>query len=383
MSSSTLVFYRFILYSILEPRKIPEVISVTRWMALRCPVLACLGIWQPCRFPGGNGISKVPTVIYYDQKGKVQAVGAETTSESVYETADVEGWVKSEWLARSLWNRMKLRWCRFKLHLRPNIQSTPSDTPEIPHLPLNKSVIEVLAHFFKYLNRAASDYIKFYRAGLGEDIWCSVEGDIHFVLSHPNGWAGQQQAKMRKAAVLVQLIPNTAHGYSRISFVTEGEAYLQFAIEHGLSRGVIEVITLVSHMGWCKLTQSSGRRRCYYCWCGRTYHRPERLLLQYGDWHCIRRSSGYPMYVCPHHQCFSQFIQCFKGLFQGSDSVTINAKRYLRSSFNVFAKLISLKCHLDSATGKLTVPRPTWIHLSGVWLQNKTGFHDNSRRSTH
>ena len=135
------------------------------------------------------------------------------------------------------------------MHLRPNIQSTPSDTPEIPHLPLNKSVIEVLADFFKYLNRAASDYIKFYRAGLGEDIWCSVEGDIHFVLSHPNGWAGQQQAKMRKAAVLAQLIPNTAHGYSRISFVTEGEAYLQFSIEHGLSGGVIEVITLVSHMG--------------------------------------------------------------------------------------------------------------------------------------
>ena len=54
---------------------------------------------------------------------------------------------------------------------------------------------------------------------------------------------------MRKAAVLAQLIPNTAHGYSRISFVTEGEAYLQFAIEHGLSGGVIEVITLVSHMG--------------------------------------------------------------------------------------------------------------------------------------
>lgn len=193
-------------FCILEPRKIPEVISVTR-------------------FPGGNGISKVPTVIYYDQKGKVQAVGAETMSESVYETADVEGWVKSEW---------------FKLHLRPNIQSTRGDTPEIPRLPPNKSVIEVLADFFKYLYRAASDYIKFYRAGLGEDVWRSVEGDIHFVLSHPNGWEGQQQAKMRKAAVLAQLVPDTAQGYSRISFVTEGEASLHFAIEHGLPRGVIE-----------------------------------------------------------------------------------------------------------------------------------------------
>ena len=135
------------------------------------------------------------------------------------------------------------------MHLRPNIQSTRGDTPEIPHLPLNKSVIEVLADFFKYLYRAASDYIKFYRAGLGEGVWRSVEGDIHFVLSHPNGWEGQQQAKMRKAAVLAQLVPDTAQGYSRISFVTEGEASLHFAIEHGLPRGVIEVIRSLISFG--------------------------------------------------------------------------------------------------------------------------------------
>ena len=219
------------------------------------------------------------------------------------------------------WNEAKLQY-RFKSHLGPNVRNTHGDTPNIPPLPLNKSVIEVFADFFKYLHRAAYDYIKFYCGGWGEAVWCSVEGDIHFVLSHPNGWAGQQQAKLRKAAVLVQLIPNMAHGYSRISFVTEGEAYLQFAIEHGLSGGVIKVITIVSHMGWCKLTQSSGRWRCYYCWCRRTYHLPERLLLQYWDWHCIWRNSSYPMYVCPHHQCFCQFIQRFKGLFQGSDSAS-------------------------------------------------------------
>jgi len=139
------------------------------------------------------------------------------------------------------WNEAKLRH-RFKLHLRPNVRNTPGDTLDIPPLPLNKSVIEVFADFFKYLYRAASDYIKFYRAGLGEAVWRTLEGGIHFVLSHPNGWEGQQQAKMKKAAVLAQLIPDTAHGYSRISFVTEGEASLHFAIEHGLPRGVIEVI---------------------------------------------------------------------------------------------------------------------------------------------
>ncbi|KIJ97286.1 hypothetical protein K443DRAFT_133881 [Laccaria amethystina LaAM-08-1] len=249
-------------FCILNPGKIPEVISVTR-------------------FPGNNGILKVPTVIYYDCNGKVQAVGAETMSESVYESAKAEGWVKSE---------------RFKWHIRPNIPSTRGDTPEIPHLPPNKSVIEVLADFFKYLYRAASDYFKFYYAGLGEEIWRSVEGDIHFVLPHPNGWAGQQQAKIRKAAVLAQLIPDTAHGYSRISFVTEGEAYLHFAIEHGLSRGVIED-------GEGVIIVDAGKNTID--------------LSAY----CCSTEIGIAYEEIAATQC----------LFQGFDFVTINAKRYLRT----------------------------------------------------
>jgi len=51
---------------------------------------------------------KVLTVIYYDRTGKVQAMGAETISESVYETAEVEGWLKSERLDFSFWNGLKL-----------------------------------------------------------------------------------------------------------------------------------------------------------------------------------------------------------------------------------------------------------------------------------
>ena len=104
-----------------------------------------------------------------------------------------------------------------------------------------KSVIEVLADFFRYLLKAASDYIKFYRGCLGESVWQSLEGNIQFVLSHPNGWGGAQQAKMRQAAVLANLIPDSPEGHMRISFVTEGEASLHFAIEHGLPDGVVGV----------------------------------------------------------------------------------------------------------------------------------------------
>jgi hypothetical protein len=36
--------------------------------------------------------------MYYDQDGKVRAVGAEATSEAIEEAAEDEGWTKAEWL---------------------------------------------------------------------------------------------------------------------------------------------------------------------------------------------------------------------------------------------------------------------------------------------
>ena len=44
-----------------------------------------------------TGTSKIPTVIYYDMSGKVRAVVAEAMDEGIYETAEDENWVKTEW----------------------------------------------------------------------------------------------------------------------------------------------------------------------------------------------------------------------------------------------------------------------------------------------
>jgi hypothetical protein len=52
------------------------------------------------RFPAHehvSGVSKIPTVIYYDRSGKVRAVGAEAMKEGIYEVAEDENWVKAEW----------------------------------------------------------------------------------------------------------------------------------------------------------------------------------------------------------------------------------------------------------------------------------------------
>jgi len=44
-----------------------------------------------------SGASKIPTIIYYDQDGEIQAVGAEATEDGIYETAIDQGWKKAEW----------------------------------------------------------------------------------------------------------------------------------------------------------------------------------------------------------------------------------------------------------------------------------------------
>ena len=45
------------------------------------------------------GDSKIPTIIYYDQKGQVRAVGAEAIREGIEEEAEDGKWFKAEWYA--------------------------------------------------------------------------------------------------------------------------------------------------------------------------------------------------------------------------------------------------------------------------------------------
>ena len=61
------------------------------------------------------------------------------------------------------------------------------------------------------------------------------------MLSHPNGWEGPQQSKMREAAIRAGLVPKTEAGRSRIHFVSEGEASLHFCLDSGLASEVTEV----------------------------------------------------------------------------------------------------------------------------------------------
>ncbi|KAJ7141731.1 hypothetical protein C8R43DRAFT_1071627 [Mycena crocata] len=222
-------------YSLLEPGKIPSILPVTRF-----PAQDHVG-----------GDSKVPSVIYYDRFGSVRAVGAEALQESVVEKAEEEGWVKSEW---------------FKLHLRPN-DSNSIQPNHLPPLPVNKTVVDIFADFLRYLFQCAKTYIADHYQN-GSALWIALEDSIEFVLTHPNGWEGEQQSKMRKAAIIAGLIPNNRDGHDRIHFVTEGEASLHFCITNGLAtdplrlgKGVIIVDAgggTVDISAYRKLTSAKG-----------------------------------------------------------------------------------------------------------------------------
>jgi hypothetical protein len=88
--------------------------------------------------------------------------------------------------------------------------------------------------------KCASSYIQDTHAN-GPDLWDSVKDDIHYVLSHPNGWEGTEQNEMRRAALLAGLIPDTPIGHSRVDFVTEGEASLHFVIQNGILANALQV----------------------------------------------------------------------------------------------------------------------------------------------
>ena len=75
-------------------------------------------------------------------------------------------------------------------------------------------------------------------------LWSQVEKNIQFVLSHPNGWEGAQQTKMRRAAVYGRLVPDTNEGKARIWFVTEGEASLHYCLDSGLAASAVQVCPL-------------------------------------------------------------------------------------------------------------------------------------------
>ncbi|KAL1725504.1 hypothetical protein EV714DRAFT_221153 [Schizophyllum commune] len=192
-------------YSVLDPGQVPQVCGVNRFPAQE----------------HAGGDSKIPSVLLYDTQGVMRAAGAETLQEDIIEAAIEEGWSRAEWCVM------------FKLHLRPRELGSDQALATLPPLPPNKSVVDIFADFLAYLFTCARTYIQETHPG-GVRFWTSIAHNIDFVLTHPNGWEGYQQAQMREAAVQAGLVADTDEGKARVSFVTEGEASLHFCLNKGL-----------------------------------------------------------------------------------------------------------------------------------------------------
>lgn len=266
--------------------------------------------------------------------------------DGVFETAEDEGWIKTEW---------------FKLHLRPRSPTTAQITEEIPPLPTNKTVVHVLGDYLKYLKHCAELYIKDTHAN-GPELWTSVESDVDYVLSHPNGWEGVQQEKMKKAAVLAGLVPDTALGMNRISFVSEGEASLHFSIQNGLPTGVISVsiyvvaITRVI-LTWCMFTQR-GDGVVVVDAGGGTVD-----ISAYGRSKASSRDTVFEEIAPP---------QCH---FHGSVFVTIHAGVFLGSASGL---IVLMECYAHDLRhrllARLTLPRRHGAHTSMLRQDHETAI---------
>ncbi|TFK50888.1 hypothetical protein OE88DRAFT_1630336 [Heliocybe sulcata] len=201
--------YSGISYTILDPGEVPQIRTVTK-------------------FPGqstSGADSKVPSVLYYDANGALQAIGQEAENLREDGETDENEWIRVEW---------------FKLHLRPkNLYASDITDECIPPLPVNIAIADILADYLSFLFECAKEYIRTSHAA-GDALLRSLEGSIDFVLGHPNGWGGLEEQKMRKAAVQARLVPNMQAARDRIQFVTEGEASLYYCLEHGLSSDALE-----------------------------------------------------------------------------------------------------------------------------------------------
>ncbi|TFK22887.1 hypothetical protein FA15DRAFT_595292 [Coprinopsis marcescibilis] len=195
-------------YAILEPGEIPKIHGVTR-------------------FPGQEhvaGNTKIPSVIYYDKRGVLKAAGAEADDGSIQTKAEDDGWTKVE---------------LFKLRLRPRTMHLSMNGLRLAPLPARKSPVHVFGDFLAYLFQCTTAFIRDTHAN-GQALLASVIPDrLEFVLAHPNGWEGAQQAKMRRAAVYGGLVSDTPEGRARIRFVTEGEASLHACVLSGLAVDVL------------------------------------------------------------------------------------------------------------------------------------------------
>ena len=130
------------------------------------------------------------------------------------------------------------------MHLRP--ANIPLETNGLILQPASfptsdgLTIVQVLSDFLRYLYKETLDYIGRFHAD-GNELRPIAEENTTFVLSHPNGWIGLPQQRMREAAMRGGLVKNAEESQSRINFVSEGEASALACLANGLCPSNLQV----------------------------------------------------------------------------------------------------------------------------------------------
>lgn len=180
-------------------------------------------------------------MLLYNEDGTLRALGAEA-ADNCMSAEDRQKLTLVEWYALPLprrWTAPELLAARFKLHLYPHALVGKQESGfALKPLPDGKTVVDVFADFLSYLFSCARAHVKESQPS-GDNVWNSVKDSFDVILSHPNGWEGLQQTKMREAAVKAGLVPSAES--RRIHLITEGEASINYCVSLGLAKKGVEV----------------------------------------------------------------------------------------------------------------------------------------------
>lgn len=173
-------------------------------------------IYRVGRWPGqaSESQSKIPTLIWYDKRGKAVLFGAEAASPEARDDADDLGWSLAK---------------HFKLHLHPSDMRTRNSIRLDP-LPNGVPLHQIYADFMRYLLQH-TEPIFVDQIVDGRKIWDLYRSQAVFIIAHPNGWGIRQQGFLRRAAIEAGLV-DTESASARIRFVTEAEASVHYCIRN-------------------------------------------------------------------------------------------------------------------------------------------------------
>ncbi|KZV96876.1 hypothetical protein EXIGLDRAFT_400207 [Exidia glandulosa HHB12029] len=115
----------------------------------------------------------------------------------------------------------------FKLHAHPRSMRN-ANAIQVPPLPEHVTLRMVYADFLRFVFNHARDEFQQSFAD-GERLWQRLGTSFELVLTVPNAWSSAEQAFLREAVILANVLPEDFPD-NRLAFVSEAEASVHFAL---------------------------------------------------------------------------------------------------------------------------------------------------------